>query len=49
MERIDVASEPDDGEVLKEIDGLILGKKKHVSSSGTEGGAAAVLLRRQLF
>lgn len=28
MERIDIASEPDDGEVLEEIDGTILGKKE---------------------
>ena len=26
MERIDIASEPDDGEVLEEIDRLILGE-----------------------
>lgn len=28
MERIDIASEPDDGEVLEEIDGLILGEEE---------------------
>ena len=28
MERIDIASEPDDGEVLEEIDRLILGEEE---------------------
>ena len=41
MERIDIASEPDDGEVLEEIDRLIFrGRRNTVSSGGTEGGAA---------
>lgn len=42
MERIDIASEPDDGEVLEEIDRLILGEEEtRVSSGGTEGGSCA--------
>ena len=45
MERIDIASEPDDGEVLEEIDGLILGEEE----TRYLPVAQKAELRRQLF
>lgn len=45
MERIDIASEPDDGEVLEEIDRLILGEEE----TRYLPVAQKAELRRQLF
>ena len=45
MERIDIVSEPDDGEVLEEIDGLILGEEE----TRYLPVAQKAELRRQLF
>ena len=45
MERIDIASEPDDGEVLEEIDRLILGEEETRYLPVSQKAE----LRRQLF